>query len=172
MPGAYIVEIGVRDANDGFGVGHTKHFRRIIVHVAASELAVTRASCIMNRCKFLPSKDQRCFTDFSLGVSLPNVFRTGRWKVEVKGGGEREKWKRVVGEGGENWWSMSSNPNFKVLTGMSTFYFYTSHLSISSLCHVSNILRRKLQFNGKDQFVYVLKNIGTKLIFLKTTILN
>ncbi|KAL9322202.1 hypothetical protein ACSQ67_010255 [Phaseolus vulgaris] len=67
MPGAYIVEIGVGDANDGFGVGHTKHFGRIIVHVAASELAVTRASCIMNRCKFLPSKDQRCFIDFSLG---------------------------------------------------------------------------------------------------------
>jgi len=27
-------------------------------------------------------------------------------------------------------------------------------------------------FNGNDQFGYILKNIGTKLIFLKTTVLN
>jgi len=52
-----------------------------------------------------------------------------------------------------------------------------SHLSLSltqthSLCHVDILYQSSKQPTENDQFRYILKNIGTKLIFLKTIVLN
>jgi len=48
----------------------------LFTSLRVDSLSHERNSFTMNRCKCFPTKDQSCFTDFSLGVSLPNVSLT------------------------------------------------------------------------------------------------
>jgi len=48
----------------------------LFTSLRVDSLSHERDSFTMARCKCLPSKGHTCFTDFSVGVSLPNVSLT------------------------------------------------------------------------------------------------
>lgn len=70
-------------------------------------------------------------------------------------------------------WSVEQDDDAGVTgLGNTTTTCHLTSLNLTSLYHISNTWRHKVRLNRKDQFRYILKNIGTKLIFFKTIILN